>query len=227
MMQFENTIKRRLTTAAMAAVLGLAGSIAAAAQEPAPVLLVLDRSALDYGDETHLIPEQAANVSIANVGLRDQLPFFAARKGESFTLPLVTGGSRGWFALRSAPQEWATEDGANDGAENFFLAGPGLGSPDDGGDRVSLLGSVRDVVALGATGAGYLVGRQVCAVVYSEDVEAGETTNLVGPNLGVIAFSVTSGDAGALDRASVTVQILDARETCGSTIATFAEAPLE
>jgi hypothetical protein len=226
MMQLERTMKRCFAAAVMTATLGVAGGTMVMAQEPAPVLVVLDRSAIEYGDETHLIPEQAANAGIANVGLREQLPFFVARIGESFTMPITTGDSGGWFAPRSVPASWATEEGSSDGAENFFVAGPGLGSPDDNDDRVSLLGAVPDVVALGPAGVGYLVGRHVCAVVFSDEIEAGETTSLAGPNLGVVAFSVTSGDTGAMDRPSATVQILDARETCGATIAAFSEAPL-
>jgi hypothetical protein len=225
MMEFDNTTKRCVITAVLAAALGMASPLAVMAQEPSPVLLILDRSAIDYGDETHLIPEQAANVSIANVGLRNQLPFFVARKGESFTLPIVTGGSNGWFAMRSVPRSWATEDGSNDGPENFFVAGPGLGSPDDSGDRVSLLGAVPDVVALGASGASYLVGRPVCAVVYRDEIEPGDAISLAGPNLGVVAFRVTSGDTGLMDRPSASVQILDAREVCTGTLATLSEAP--
>jgi hypothetical protein len=139
----------------------------------------------------------------------------------------VTGGSAGWFALRGVPAAWATEDGASDGAENFFLAGPGLGSPDDTGARTSLLGNVPDLVTLDAAGAADLIGRQTCAVVYSDELAAGDRSDLTGATLGVIAFSVVSGDAGAMDRPSVTVQILDARETCVGAIATFSEAPAE
>jgi hypothetical protein len=204
-----------------------AASAAVTAQAPSPVLLILDKSAIDYLDETHLIPEQAANSGLANPGLRDQLPFFGARKGESFTLPSGLGPSDGWFALRSVPPSWASEDGLDDGLENFFVAGAGLGSPDESGNRVTLLGRVPDVVALRWAGIGLLAGRQVCAVVYAGEIESGAATDLGGANLGVVAFDVTSVDAAAVDWPNVTVQVLDARETCSGVLAAFSEAPSE
>jgi hypothetical protein len=223
-MRFDNWMKRLVAVAIV--VTGLSPAIpAVTAQEPSPLLLILDKSAIDYGDETHLIPEQAANSSVANIGLRDQLPFFGARRGESFKLPGGIGASAGWFALRSVPPSWDSQEGLNDGLENFYVAGAGLGSPDDSGNRVSLLGSVPEVVALPSTGIGLLVGRRVCAVVYAGEIEAGATTDLGGANLGVVAFSVTSADAAGADWASVTVQILDARETCSGALGAFSEAP--
>jgi hypothetical protein len=191
------------------------------------VLLLLDRSAVDYGDDTHLIPAEAANSEIADVGLRNQLPFFLARKGEAFTLPGGAGGSDGWFALRSVQGAWATEDGAGDGLENFFLAGAGLGSPDENGNRAAFLESVPDVAPLRWTGLGMLAGRQVCAVVYSGEIAPGETTNLSGATLGVVAFNVTGSATAGADLPAITLEVLDARDICSGTLVPFAEAPLE
>ena len=128
-------------------------------------------------------------------------------------------------AQRPAP--WASEDGLDDGLENFFVAGAGLGSLDESGNRVTLLGRVPDVVALRWAGIGLLVGRQVCAVVYAGEIESGAATDLGGANLGVVAFDVTSVDAAAVDWPNVTVQVLDARETCSGVLAAFSEAPSE
>jgi len=196
----------------------------AAQTEPA-VLLLLDRSAIDHGDETHLVPADAANVAIASVGLREPLPFFAARVGETFTIPGGTAESAGWFALRAAPDTWASEPGGADGLENFALAGPGLGSPDEAGDRVALLQSVAGVAGLDPTGLGMLTGRKVCAVVYADDVAAGETSSLALPALGLVAFRITSVDPAATAFGAATVEILDVHETCSGALQAFSEAP--
>ena len=81
------------------------------------------------------------------------------------TLPGGQDGNDGWFAIRSAPASWASETGVDDGLQNFLLAGPGLGSPDEDGNGTSLLGGVPNVVALRAAGLIPLIGRTACAVV--------------------------------------------------------------
>ena len=72
------------------------------------------------------------------------------------------------------------------------MAGPGLGSPDDNGDREALLNGVPNVVPIRADGLQMLVGRTVCAIVYSGAITVTSTANLQGPTLGRIAFSVVS-----------------------------------
>ena len=195
------------------------------AQTDPAVLLLLDRSAIDYGDETHLVPADAANVAIASVGLREPLPFFAARVGETLTIPGGTADSAGWFAVREAPAAWASEPGGADGLENFALAGPGLGFPDEAGDRVALLHDIGGVTSLGATGLGMLTGRRICGVVYADEVAAGAATSLTTPSLGLVAFRITSVDPAATAFGAATVEILDVHETCGGAIVAFAEAP--
>src|SRR6185436_10529378 len=106
----------------------------------------------------------AINGLIAGVGVRDQLPYFRANVGLPLTLWGGQNGSNGWFALTAVPGAWPTETGANDGLQNFLLAGPGLGSPDAGGSRDSLLYSVPAVQPLGRAALQLLAGRQVCAV---------------------------------------------------------------
>jgi hypothetical protein len=127
----------------------------------------------------------------------------------------------------SLVEEIRRRRGTDEGLENFFVAGAGLGSPDESGNRVTLLGGVPDVVALRWSGLGLLVGRQVCAVVYGDEIEPGPTTNLGGANLGAVAFGVTSVDPAASEWPSVTVQVLDVREVCGGMLDPLVEAPSE
>jgi hypothetical protein len=130
--------KRSTIVGGVAAICGLAMASLAAQDQP-PVLLVLGQAAIDQGPPPHLIPTGTANDQIASVGLRQAIPYFAARIGASVTLPGDVGGTDGWFALRSVPSSWVSEPGSDDGLQNYLLAGPGLGSPDDSGDRTSLL----------------------------------------------------------------------------------------
>jgi hypothetical protein len=213
---------------AAAAAIVLALSTSAWAQSP--VLIVLDPSAIDYGPSPHLIAAEAANAGVAKTGLRDQLPYFSARIGDSLTLPSGGNDNDGWFAIRQAPSAWNSSDAEQDGLSNYLLAGPGLGSPDEAGDRASLLHDVADVVPLRADGLALLVGRDVCAIVYSDDVTviAGATSraNLSGPNLGVVSFRVTAIDSAAASNwPGVTFEILDARRTCTDAVIAMPEAP--
>jgi hypothetical protein len=118
----------------------------------------------------------------------------------------------------------------NDGLENFALAGKGLGSPDEGGDRESLLESVPDVMPLRAEALGKLVGRTACAVVYSDHVVVNNGTpsvaNLRGATLGRIAFAVVgllaTDDPSA---PNVQVEIVEGHETCSQPLVAFSDAP--
>ena len=229
-MRFENAVvKRAAGTVMIACGLGMVtASLAAQDQVPPPVLLVLDETAIDHGPPPHLIPADAVNDEVANVGLRDPIPYFSARVGTSVTLPSGQPGNDGWFAITSAPAAWASEASSDDGLQNFFLAGPGLGSPDEEGNRASLLGTVPNVVALRAASLALLVGRTVCAVVYDSDLTiAGDpkTVDLSGVNLGVVAFRVTSVDAAGGEWPAVTIQVLNSREACNGALLPFADAP--
>lgn len=200
-----------------------------AAEEPAPVLLILDRDALDHGPPPHPIPGEAVNDLIASVGVRDQLPYFANNIGAPLTLLGGQNGSDGWFAVTAAPEFWATAPGAGDGLENFVLAGPGLGSPDRGGDRESLLWAVPGVQPLHGAGLRALVGRQACAVVYDNDLQVVDdpsaAADLRGPNLGLVAFEVLAVDAlDGSDWPKIEVQILDAKEVCSGPMSAFGTA---
>jgi hypothetical protein len=210
---------------------GLAGPVAhLAAQEQTATLIVLDRDALDPGPPPHAIPAEAVNDLIATVGLRDQLPYFRTNAGLPLTLRGGQNGNDGWFALTSVPATWASESGADDGLQNYALAGPGLGSPDANGSRDSQLTFVPDVQPLRKAGLKLLVGGAVCAVVYDEDVKTidgpAPVANLSGANLGVIAFQVLSiDDSDGSEWPQVQVRILDAKQVCGGALSTLSQAP--
>ena len=46
------------------------------------------------------------NDDIADIGLRTQLPFFAANVGNAITLHTGEVGDEGWFALKTIPDAW-------------------------------------------------------------------------------------------------------------------------
>jgi hypothetical protein len=90
------------------------------------------------------------------------------------------------------------------------------------------------VTPLRATALNNLVGREVCAVVYDNQVGVNQdmrTGDLRGANLGTVAFQVValtpSGDASSTSLPGVQVRILDARTVCRGPFAllTDAEAP--
>jgi hypothetical protein len=231
-MRAHNTTARGLAWAiALAAGLGVA-SRAGHAQGQPPLLLVLDSAAVDVGDdEGHMIPSDAGNGAIAAVGLREALPYFTARIGTEITLPAGRDATSGWFAIASTPAAWSSDAASNDGLANFAMAGPGLGSPDDNEDRSSLLTSVPGVAPLGAADFGQLVGRDVCAVVYRDDIavttaaDGTSSADLSGATLGLVALHVTgvTGDGSPLG--AVTVQVLDVHDACGGALSALTVAP--
>ena len=220
---------RRFVAAVIAAILAgavLFSNSSVQAQALPPVLVVLDKDAIDYGPPPHLLPEDAVNPDVAGIGVRDGLPYFQSHVDSQVVLSSGQAGNDGWFALRSAPAIWDSSEGAGDGLKNFAIAGPGLGSPDDNGDRESLLTDVPDVVPIRADGLEMLVGRTVCAVVYSGDVTAAATANLQGPTLGRIAFSIVSlVPADDPAHPQIQVQIADWSQSCGGDMVPFADAP--
>lgn len=199
------------------------------AQASAPLLLLVDETAIDHGPPPHLIPSEAVNELIGKVGLREPLPYFAARIGQDITLKGGVAGNDGWFALSQVPATWASQPGAADGLENFAIAGPGLGSPNELGDRSELLMSVTGVVPLRQEGLGRLVGRTVCAIVYDTDivVSAGpmSSASLSGINLGVIALEVTGLDQNGTEWPDVKARVADALTVCTGALAPLSDAP--
>lgn len=216
----------RRTAAALIVAAGLATGAQVSGQEQASLLIVLDQNAIPPPSE---LPWELLNDPIAGAGVREEMPFFAAREGRHAILRGGAATNAGWFALKSAPENWDSEPQAHDGLANFVLAGPGLGSPDPSGDRDSLLRAVSDVVPLYESGLGMLVGRQVCTVVYDKEITAtaGAPTNLSGGTFGILAFRVVGliapPSSGALS--NVEIEILEAHEVCHGALAAFADAP--
>ena len=195
-----------------------------------PLLLVLDMDAIDYGAAPHLLPANAVDPEVAAVGVREELPYFQSHVDSQVVLTGGQNGSDGWFAIRSVPSGWSSAEDENDGLANFALAGPGLGSPNDDGDREALLQTVPDVMPVRADGLNLLIGRMVCAVVYAGDVNVPpgipSSASLQGPTLGRIAFMVVSvlpTDDPA--HPNVQVQIAEGHEVCAGDIAAFSDAP--
>ena len=223
-----------LATAIAAVIGGLAvvpGS-RAAAQEPSPaVLLVLDKDALDYGPAPHFLPADAVNPSIAGVGVRDELSYFQNHLDAQVILTAGQNGNDGWFAIRTRPASWSTGESATDGLENFALAGPGLGLA--GRQRRSGIAARQRAERrrrCTPTDSPLLVGRTVCAVVYSDDV-------VVTPGSALVRESErrdagqrrVHGRIGDRDRQpcvpNVQVQIAEGHEVCAGQLTALSEAP--
>ena len=195
------------------------------------VLLVIDEDSIDNGNPPNFFEAVNVNDNIADIGVRAQLPFFANNIGSTITLHTGEVGDEGWFALKTIPDSWNTAGPTADGLHNFFLAGPGLGTPDSDGDRESQLDKIPDVTPLRATGLSNLVGENVCAVVYDSDVSMNYDPlngSLKGSNLGIVAFEVIGVNplTGFSDSSlpQVEIRILDASQFCEG-LQLFSEAP--
>lgn len=216
---FEKFVWGSVATAALLA------AAPAQAQEPA-TLILLDRNAIQANASPNYFPPIEINATIADVGVRDALPYFNVREGQRLVIPGGTTGHQGWLAFTAVPGTWSSA-GEADGLENFLYAGPGLGSPDGTGSRTSQLGTRADVVPLGPTGLQQLAGRTVCAVAYSGELpRSAAGVTLSGANLGILAFNVvaTAGGSGTT-LPSVEVQVLETRQVCGGALAPMADAP--
>jgi len=206
-------------------------------------LLVIDKDGIDDKRPPNFFSETQVNDDVAALGVRAQLRFFRDQIGQTITLPAGEVGDEGWFALKTIPQSWAQAGGAagfvgNPAANPEDPApqgtGPGLGAPDANGDPDSLLKNVPDVTPLRATALNNLIGREVCAVVYDNQVGINQdmrTGDLRGANLGTVAFQVValtpSTDPSSSSLPNVQVRIRDARTMCRGPFAllTDAEAP--
>lgn len=197
-------------------------------------LLVLDEDAIDNGCSINRFSGRDVNDGIAAVGLRAVLPWFATHPGKEIVIPSGEVGDEGWFALKSVQVAWRSAGpDREDGLRNYLEAGPGLGAPDEKGNRETLLDRVPDVTPLRATGLSRLAGRSVCAVVMDGDVRVDYSPlkgNLKGPNLGKVAFQVLSVAAASRHSGSrlpqVKIRILDADAVCGEVLTPFLGAPV-
>jgi hypothetical protein len=209
-------IRPRLAALALAVLLVPQPSIVTA--EELPLLLVVDRTTVSENRPAGAT-DAGLNRAIADVGLRDLLPHFQARVGEHVVLTVHEGDDNGWFAFGEDPDAWDSAPESADGLVNFFLAGPGLGSPGDDGLRESLLGGVGSVIAVRDSMLPLLQGRTACAVVYDGEIlaDAAGFTNLTGKTLGIFGFRVLSPQpTGAV--AAAEVEVVDASVECRASL---------
>lgn len=197
------------------------------------ILLVIDEESIDNGNEPNNFSQTDVNDQLAAIGLRTPLQYFADNAGK--TIDLYTGqvGDEGWHALKTIPNTWINAGPTVIGAQNFLAAGPGLGTGNPDDNREVLLDKIPDVVPLRAEGLSMLIGQTVLAVVYDSEVSTNYsplTGNLMGANLGIIAFDVlevierTDGSSSSLPR--VKILIRDLADVAGLTLSLFANAPI-
>jgi len=156
--------------------------------------LVIDEDSIDNGVAPNFFSDVDVNDDMADIGLRTQLPFFAANPGLTITLHTGEVGDEGWFALMTIPESW-DDAGPNDGLRNYLNAEAGLGTESDDLGPEDLLDKIPDVTPLRFTGLQLLEGERVCAVVYDSDISINYDPingSLKGDNLGVVAFEVLS-----------------------------------
>jgi hypothetical protein len=197
----------------------------------ASVLLAIDEESIDNGNPPNNFSETDVNDQLATVGLRSPLRYFQNNVGN--TINLFTGevGDEGWHALKTIPSSWISAGPTSIGARNYLLAGPGLGSGEDGPEV--LLDKIPNVTPLRAKGLKMLVGQTVLAVVYDGDISTNYgplTGNLMGANLGLVALEVVSvrkrvdGSSGSLP--VVTVKIVSVQLAGEAPLKLFSNAPV-
>lgn len=178
-----------------------------------PVLLVIDEESIDNDTPPNNFSEIAVNDPFATPGYRTPLRFFRDNPGRTITLYTGEVGDEGWFALKNISDSWKNAGPATTGAENFIIAGPGLGS---GNDPEALLDKIPDVTPLRGAGLKMLVGKTIYAVVYDSDISMNYNpinVSLKGATLGTVAFKVlsiaerTNGSDAALP--VMTIEVLD------------------
>lgn len=196
------------------------------------VLMVIDESSIDNGNEPNNFSETDVNDQIASVGQRAQLKFFKDNVGKTINLNTGQVGDEGWFALKNIPNRWVNAGPTDNGSQNYLAPGPGLGVPNIDGDREILLDEIPLVTPMRATGLKMLVGSKVLAVVYDSDITINYSPlegNLQGSNLGLVAFEVleVKSKIGGSDSdlPVVTVKILNVESTTQFGIVLFSNAP--
>ena len=206
---------------------------------PEPVtFLIIDEDSIDNGNPPNFFLNGDVNDDFAEIGLRTQLPVFAANVRQVITLHTGEVGDEGWFALQTIPDAWAEAGPTADGLRNF-VGLPSLPVPHDvglglgaGDDPEALLDKIPDVTPLRATGLELLEGKTVCAVVFDSDISINYDPldgSLKGDNLGTVAFQVlevrTLDGASSSSLPEVDIEILDAEEVCEGELALFTDAP--
>jgi hypothetical protein len=195
------------------------------------VLLLIDEESIDNGNPPNDFSDTDVNDQLAEVGVRKTLRYFEENVGD--TIDLFTGqvGDEGWHALKTILSSWKNAGPTDNGSQNFLSAGPGLGGGED--DKEVLLDKIPDVTPLRATGLKMLIGKTILAVVYDGDVSTNYSplnANLMGANLGVVAFDVievterTDGSTSSLPRVTIVIRKVD--DTIAAPLMLFANAPV-
>jgi len=204
-------------------------------QEAPAVVLIIDEDSID---NDNFFAAADINDYIAQIGLRTQLPFFAANVGNTITLHTGQMGNEGWFALKTIPASWGPTN--DDGLRNF-IGNPSQSFPHNIGEGLgrgsypeALLDKIPNVTPLRADGLKMLEveGRKVCAVVYDSDISinyAPLNGSLRGATLGTVAFKVTSvttsNGFSSSSLPEVKIEILNAEEVCEGELTLFTDAP--
>jgi hypothetical protein len=211
---------RLLLVGLVAGLLVLSSQSTTSNAQTGAVLLVIDEDSIDNGLRPNFFTDTDVNDQNAEIGVRTQLPYFAANADAIITLHTGQVGDEGWFQPDPAqlPASWASAGPGTDAVANFWAAGPGLGTADGNGDREALLDKIPGVQPLRHDGLAALAGHVVCAVVYDSDVSVNYSpleASLKGANLGVVAFQVlgTTPRKGS-SLPAVQIQILNADTAC-------------
>lgn len=197
------------------------------------VFLLIDEESIDNGNQPNDFSETDVNDQLAEVGLRKELRYFEKNVGK--TIDLYTGevGDEGWYAPRTIPVSWIDAGPTSNGTQNYLTPGPGLGAGNPDDNKEVLLDKIPDVTPLRAEGLAMLKGQTVYAVVYDSDISINYSPlngNLMGANLGVVAFEVievterTDGSSSSLPR--VTIRILSAETVSSLPLFLFDNAPV-
>lgn len=196
------------------------------------VLMAIDGSSIDNGNEPNNFSETDVNDQIAAVGQRTQLKFFKDNVGKTIDLHTGQVGDEGWFTLKNIPNRWVNAGPTDNGAKNYLTPGPGLGAPNIDNDREVLLDEIPLVTPMRATGLKMLVGSKVLAVVYDSNISVNYSPlegNLQGANLGLVAFEVieikTNTAGSDSDLPVVTIKILNVDSISQFGIVLFSNAP--
>lgn len=207
--------------------------------ESQSVVLVIDEDSIDNGAPPNFFLDGDVNGGIADLGLRTQLPVFAANVGQTFALYTGEVGDEGWFAITTVPGTWSGAGPTSDGLRNYvgklqpsgnIEVGDGLGQ---GNDPEALLDKVPGVTPLRSTGLTQLVGQQICAVVQDSDVSINYDPldgSLKGSSLGRVAFRVLSvtplSGASSSSLPETVIEVLDANEVCEDDLVLMQDPPV-
>jgi hypothetical protein len=197
------------------------------------VFLLIDEDSIDNGNAPNNFSETDVNDQLASIGFRDQLKYFEENEGK--TIDLYTGqvGDEGWFAIKTIPNTWINAGPSDNGTRNYLAPGPGLGSPNIDDDREVLLDEIPNVTPLRASGLKMLEGYTVLAAVYDSEISINYSSlegNLMGENLGMVAFQVlsveerTDGSSSSLPK--VSIKILDLDVVRQQDLMLFSNAPV-